>query len=246
MQLIPSIDLRGGHCVRLLRGDFAAETIYPRSPFDVAVGYRKLGARWLHVVDLDGAKTGGLAHRNQILQLVGESGLQLQVGGGVRNDVVASDLLEHGVARIVVGSAAVEQPELVTRWLERWGPARVVLALDVRLDAEGVPRVQTRGWTESTQLGLWDALAPYQRFPGLSVLCTDVACDGALEGPNLALYAEAVRRFPALCWQASGGVRHAADLAALAAAGASAAISGKAMLEQLIPHEELLPFLPSA
>ena len=245
MQLIPSIDLRGGHCVRLLRGDFAAETIYPRSPLDVAVGYRELGARWLHVVDLDGARAGVLAHRNQILELAGESGLQLQVGGGIRNDAIADDLLEHGVARIVVGSAAALDPALVTSWLERWGAARVVLALDVRLDDGGMPRVQIRGWTESTPLDLWEALAPYQLFSGLSVLCTDMARDGALEGPNVALYAEAVRRFPTLCWQASGGVRHAADLAALAAAGANAAISGKAMLERLIPHEELSPFLPS-
>ena len=131
-------------------------------------------------------------------------------------------------------------------WLELFGSERVVLAFDVRMDADGTPRVATHGWQRQSDLSLWDAV---QRFAAGSlkhVLCTDVARDGALNGPNVGLYETAVKRHREIEWQASGGVRDAADLHALARAGASAAISGKALLEHRIPGEELQPFLPNA
>jgi phosphoribosylformimino-5-aminoimidazole carboxamide ribotide isomerase len=251
MRLIPSIDLRGGFSVRLLRGDFGAETRYEEAPLEVAARYRAMGVRVLHVVDLDGARDGRVANRATVRALAQQPGLALQVGGGVRDASVVDDLLSLGVARVVVGSAAVERPDEVASWLSRWGAAKVVLALDVRADEQGMPRVHTRGWTAATQLSLWDALRPFAEVgaaassTGLTVLCTDIACDGALTGPNLALYTEAVQRFPQVRWQASGGVRSAADLGALAALGVDAAISGKAMLEHKISREELSPFLPN-
>lgn len=243
MLLIPSIDLRGGRCVRLLKGDFAAETRYELEPHELLVRYRTLGARWLHVVDLDGARDGQLANRSLILALASQQAVNLQVGGGVRNLEVVDDLLRHGVDRVVVGSAAVESPREVAGWLERFGAERVCLALDVRRDAEGVPRVQTRGWTRATELSLWSAVEGFLPHGLRHVLCTDVELDGAMQGPAVALYREAVRRFPGLRWQASGGVRDASDLAALAAAGAAAAISGKALLEERMRADELRPFL---
>jgi len=121
-----------------------------------------------------------------------------------------------------------------------------VLAFDVRLDAGGTPRLTTHGWESQTEASLWDAVASYLPHGALHVLCTDVARDGALSGPNLALYAEAVRRFPTVQWQASGGVSCGADLVELAATGAAAVISGRALLENRIPAAELVPFLPSA
>jgi phosphoribosylformimino-5-aminoimidazole carboxamide ribotide isomerase len=140
MLLIPSIDLRGGRCVRLLRGDFAAETRYDLEPHELLQRYRALGASWLHVVDLDGARDGALANRAVIAQLATQQALSLQVGGGIRAAADVADLIDHGVARVVVGSAAVEQPDEVRRWLRQLGPERVCLAFDVRLDAAGVPR----------------------------------------------------------------------------------------------------------
>ena len=116
----------------------------------------------------------------------------------------------------------------------------------MRLDESGVPYVVTHGWRQQSALALWDAVAGYVSDHLAHVLCTDASRDGALTGPNVALYREAVQRFPDIRWQASGGIRHAADLAALAECGASAAISGKALLEGLIPAEELRPFLPNA
>ena len=246
MQLIPSIDLRGGHCVRLLRGDFAAETRYELEPHELLQRYRALGAAWLHVVDLDGARDGALANRAVIAQLASQTAVKLQVGGGVRAQADLASLFDQGVARIVVGSAAVERAEEVRGWLRQYGPERICLAFDVRLDAGGTPLLRTRGWREATRVALWDAVVDFATAGLHHVLCTDIDRDGALAGPNLALYTEAVRRFPGVAWQASGGVASAADLRALAAAGVAAAISGKALLEERIAPEEMQPFLPNA
>ena len=248
--LIPSIDLRDGACVRLLRGDFAAETRYDLDAHELLTSYRALGASWLHVVDLDGARDSTRGNHALVQALCqqrrAERPLQLQVGGGVRDASDVDALLRLGVARVVVGSAAAERPAEVAAWLQRYGAERICLAFDVRLDADGVPRVQTRGWREATALSLWDAVAAFAAQDLRHVLCTDVDRDGALAGPNLALYREAQRRFARVRWQASGGIAQGADLGALAATGVAAAISGKALLEQRISVEELRPFLPNA
>jgi phosphoribosylformimino-5-aminoimidazole carboxamide ribotide isomerase len=245
MRLIPSIDLRNGRCVRLYKGDFGAETRYEAEPLALVRRYRDLGARWLHIVDLDGARDGRLAHRELIATLAAEPGVRLQVGGGLRTRAVVDDLLSLGVQRAVVGSAALEQPEAVAGWLRELGPERICLAFDARLDNSGTPVLQARGWLEATKWTLWQALERYAPAGLRHVLCTDIERDGALAGPNTALYAEAARRAPAIQWQASGGVSSIADLAALAASGAAAAISGKALLENRLPEKELQPFLPS-
>jgi phosphoribosylformimino-5-aminoimidazole carboxamide ribotide isomerase len=246
MLLIPAIDLLGGRCVRLYRGNFAAATHYELEAHTLLQRYRELGAAWVHVVDLDGAKDGMSANRAVILALASQHGVKLQVGGGVRTAVVIEDLLERGVERVVIGSAAVERPTEVLGWLARFGSERICLAFDVRLDGQGVARVRTHGWTQGGTLPLWEALQPFREHGLRHVLCTDIDQDGALTGPNLALYREAVRRCPELAWQASGGVRDASDLGALAGTGVAAAISGRALLEERMSTEELRPFLPNA
>jgi len=246
MHLIPAIDLRDGYCVRLLHGDFEAETRYATDPETLLIKYRNLGADWLHIVDLDGARGGALDNRAIILQLAAQKDVKLQVGGGLRNTAALAQVLDAGVARVVVGSAALTQAEQVQAWLRHFGPDRLTLAFDVSIDDHAVPRVMTHGWQQQSEHTLWDAVDSYVASELKHVLCTDVGRDGALTGPNIALYAEAVRRYPQIEWQASGGVRNAHDLHALAEVGASAAISGKALLEDLIPVEELQPFLPNA
>jgi phosphoribosylformimino-5-aminoimidazole carboxamide ribotide isomerase len=246
MRLVPAMDLRAGRCVRLLRGDFAQETRYATDPAALLAKYRDLGADWLHVVDLDGAKDGSAGNRPVIAELAVQKGLKLQMGGGLRSRDALARMLDLGVARVVVGSAAVTDSGEVRTWLEQFGPERVALAFDVRLDAHGTPRVATHGWQQQSTVSLWDAV---ERFAGSGlkhILCTDVSRDGALSGPNTALYAQAAQRHPHIEWQASGGIRDAHDLHTLAAAGAAAAISGKALLEELISEEELRPFLPNA
>jgi phosphoribosylformimino-5-aminoimidazole carboxamide ribotide isomerase len=246
MLLIPAIDLRNGRCVRLFQGDFGAETRYEHEPHELLRRYREFGATWLHVVDLDGAKDGVLANRSVIVALASQRGVKLQVGGGVRSAAVIDDLLRNGVERVVIGSAAIERPQEVAEWFGRFGSDRICLALDVRMDSGGEPRVRTHGWREGTAISLWEAISRYPSGTIKHVLCTDIERDGALSGPNLDLYRTALSRFPRLNWQASGGVRDAADLAALAEIGMSAAVSGKALLEERITSEELRPFLPDA
>jgi phosphoribosylformimino-5-aminoimidazole carboxamide ribotide isomerase len=247
LRLIPAIDLRGGRCVRLYQGRFDAETVYDDDPGRVLARYRELGARYVHVVDLDGARDGSQANHAVIARLVRACpDVLLQVGGGVRAQSVAEGWLALGVARVVVGSVAVLQPALVQEWLRAFGADRVVLAFDVRLDASGTPRLATHGWADQTDASLWDAVDDYLPHGARHVLCTDVARDGALSGPNLALYEDAARRYPMVEWQASGGVAGGADLRALESTGVAAVISGRALLEERIPIEELRPFLPSA
>jgi len=246
MLLIPALDLRGGRCVRLYQGDFAAETQYPLEPTVRVQRYRALGASWIHVVDLDGARHGELAHADLIASLAAIPGVRLQFGGGVREAATVEQLLQLGVARVVIGSAAIEQPEQLHLWLKRYGATRFCVAVDVRCDACGVPNVRTRGWQRDSGVTLWDALA--QRIPAgiRHVLCTDIERDGTLQGPNIELYREVQRRHPQLLWQASGGIRNAADLHALAELGIDAAVSGKALLEGHITIEELQSFLHDA
>jgi phosphoribosylformimino-5-aminoimidazole carboxamide ribotide isomerase len=243
MLLIPAIDLKQGRCVRLHQGDFSAETPYPLEPHELLQRYRALGASWLHVVDLDGAKDGALANRAIVIALASQPSVSLQVGGGVRSAEVVHDLLRHGVERVVVGSAALERPRDTAAWLERFGAERICLAFDVRMDTQGEPRVRTRGWTEGGTVSLWSAIEPFQSVGLRHVLCTDIERDGTLGGPNIELYRECMRRFPDLAWQASGGVRDAHDLTQLAHLGVAAAVSGKALLEERITAEELRPFL---
>ncbi len=188
MELIPAIDIRDGRCVRLLRGDFDRETRYDFDPVELAVRYRDAGARWLHVVDLDGAKAGRPQNLPLVARMRDASGLKIQLGGGLRTH---ADLVEAlSIAeRAVVGSLAVTEPSTVGAWLDELGGERLTLALDVRLGADGTPTVATHGWTQASAVTLADAVERYLAHGLRHVLCTDIDRDGALSGPNVALYA---------------------------------------------------------
>lgn len=246
MELIPAIDLRDGRVVRLFQGDFASETRYEVSPEDLYGRYAHAGARRVHVVDLDGARDGRAGNSPIVARLAALGSLKVQSGGGLRSSRQVQTLLSMGVARAVIGSVAVSQPDEVTGWFSEFSPDRLVLALDVRIDASGVPRVTTHGWQEQSDSSLWDLVDRFGRAGLRHVLCTDVARDGALTGPNFELYAEATARFPSIYWQASGGIRDAADLESLSRTGVSAAVSGKALIEGRMTPEELVPYLPGA
>ena len=245
MELIPAIDLRDGGCVRLLKGDFAQETRYAADPVELAQQYRELGARWLHVVDLDGAKRGEPANLPLIRRMHEASGIRVQLGGGIRTRA-SLELATDVAARVVLGSLAVSDPDLVASWIHELGPDRLTLALDVRIDAAGTPLIATHGWARASTLTLAAAIDRYAQAGLRHVLCTDIERDGALTGPNVALYAECVERWPGIEFQASGGVRDLADLQALTAAGVAATVSGKALLEGRLKPEEIRPFLRGA
>jgi len=242
LQVIPAIDLLGGRCVRLYKGDFAQVIEYPEDPVQIAARYRAAGLRRLHLVDLDGARSGMQGNEAIIRRLASEAGVDLQVGGGIRDLGRATALLQAGASRVVVGSVAAENPELALTWIDQLGAARMTLAFDVRLDAGGEPVVVTRGWTQSSGRSLWELLALFTPYPGLEFLCTDVERDGTLEGPNLALYTACTARFPGLSFIASGGVSGAADLPGLAATGVTGVVTGKALLDGRLSLEEIVQF----
>lgn len=242
MRLLPAIDVRGGRCVRLLKGDFDEETRYSVDPVELAQRYAELGARWLHVVDLDGAKRGEPVNLPLIRRMREAAGVSVQLGGGIRTRASLEQALDVA-DRVVIGSLAVSDAELVAAWLAELGVERLTLALDVRLTSDGAATIATHGWTRASTLTLAAAIEQFTGAGLRHVLCTDIDRDGALTGPNVALYRDCVARWPAVAFQASGGVRDAGDLAALAAAGVAGTISGKALLEGRLRPEEIRPFL---
>jgi phosphoribosylformimino-5-aminoimidazole carboxamide ribotide isomerase len=241
--VIPAIDLKDGRCVRLFKGEFEQVTRYEQDPLKLATAYRDAGCKLLHVVDLDGARDGRPANEKIIRSLGTVQGLALQVGGGLRNEALVEAVLESGVSRVVLGSVALVRPQAVADWLLDYGAGRMVLALDVRIDVGGVPRLASHGWTRDTGQDLWTVLEFFVKTGLRHVLCTDIERDGAMTGPNLDLYRQCVARYPKLAFQASGGIRHVGDLGALEDAGLHGAIVGKALLDGNIKLEELRPFL---
>jgi phosphoribosylformimino-5-aminoimidazole carboxamide ribotide isomerase len=228
---IPAIDVRDGRVVRLAQGDYARETRFDADPVALARSYAAQGARWLHLVDLDAARAGGYTLQPLVERLRAETGLKLQTGGGLRDEAGVAALLALGVERVVLGTVAVREPERVARWIERQGAERVVLALDTRQDAEGCWRLPVSGWTDEGTDLLPSLLSAYAASGVRHVLCTDIARDGMLSGFNLDLYRDLTLRWPMLRLQASGGVRDLADVRAARAAGAGAAILGRALLQ---------------
>lgn len=242
MRIIPAIDLKDGSCVRLYKGDFDKTQEYSKNPAEIAVRFNALDVKDLHVVDLDGARTGDGSNRDVVAEIIRATALDVQLGGGIRETRHINDWLAAGVRRCVIGSVAIENPALTSEWLTEFGGDKIVLALDVRLDGDGTPRLTSQGWTRDSELSLWDCIDRYGELGLSHVLCTDVSRDGAMLGPNFSLYAQALKRYPELKLQASGGVRHIEDLIALRDAGVPAAITGKAMLDGKITAEEIQSF----
>lgn len=245
MKIIPAIDLHDGKCVRLYKGDFDKVTHYSDQPLEIARAYAALRVDDLHIVDLDGARTGSQQNARVVRELCAETPLTVQLGGGIRDSDRVRYWLENGVARCVVGSVAVEEPERVAAWIGEFGTDRIVLALDVTIEEQG-PILATQGWTTSTGVSLWDLLDRYSTLGAKHLLCTDIGRDGAMSGPNFDLYAEALRRYPDLRLQASGGVRDIGDIGRLRNIGVPAAITGKALLDGKISAPEVESFLRSA
>jgi phosphoribosylformimino-5-aminoimidazole carboxamide ribotide isomerase len=214
MECLPAIDLRGGRCVRLLRGDFAEETVYG-DPLELARAFVEAGAPALHLVDLDAARGAEATNAAVVGQLLSALPVPVQVGGGVRDASRATALLDLGAARVIVGTWAVESPEAV-RELAARHPARIAIGLDHRRAAGGgaAREVALRGWSEGGGTDVAEVLDVYAGSPLGAVVVTNIALDGTLEGPDLEGYAELLGR-STLPLVASGGVGTVADLVAL-------------------------------
>jgi phosphoribosylformimino-5-aminoimidazole carboxamide ribotide isomerase len=224
MELWPAIDLRGGRCVRLLQGDYARETVFGDDPVAMVRQFVAGGARRLHLVDLDGAKDGVPSQADLVGRMVATAGVSCQLGGGIRSLETARQYLDAGVARVIVGSVAIENPTLLERMAAEF-PGQVVLGLDAR---DG--RVAVRGWVDTSSLTAVDVARRHAGLPLAAIVYTDIAMDGMLSGPNLAALEEmiAATRLPVI---ASGGVASADDIRRVAGIGATGCIVGRALYD---------------
>ena len=236
----PAIDVRDGRVVRLQQGDYDRETRYDDDPFAVAMRYADAGARWLHLVDLDAARAGGYTLAPLLRQIAADGRLQVQTGGGVRDADALDAIFDAGAARVVVGSLAVRSPDLVAGWLQRFGAECLTIALDTRQDADGTWQLPVHGWTERAALDLDACLTHYAQAGARHVLCTDIARDGMLQGPNLDLYRAVLARGEGFALQASGGVRDLGDVMGARDAGCAGVVLGRALLEGRLDLVEAL------
>jgi phosphoribosylformimino-5-aminoimidazole carboxamide ribotide isomerase len=244
MELYPAIDLRGGRCVRLHQGDYGLETVYGDDPVALAEGFAAAGASWIHMVDLDAARTGEPANRAAIAAVARSVDARVQAGGGVRDEAAAAALLDAGVARIVLGTAAMADPALVAKLASRH-PGQVAVGLDARGGA-----VAVRGWTEGAGVDLLDAVRRFEGMGAAALVVTEIERDGTLAGPDLEGLGS-VLAATQIDVIASGGVGSLADLRALAALAVdgrrlAGAIVGKALYEGTFTVEEALTTIAAA
>ena len=237
MIIYPAMDLMDGRPVRLAQGRFDDVDSYLTDPVEAVLAFERAGAESAHIVDLDGAREGRPCQHGLIADIALTVSLGLQVAGGFREAEHLKRMYDAGVDRVVIGSLAVKQPDLVREFFAEFGGDRITLALDVSL-ADGTPKVLTSGWTEASGRTLWDVAALYPEAKHM--LVTDVSKDGMMAGPNVALMAEIAERLPQVQLQASGGVSSLDDLRALQQAGAAGAIVGKALWEQKIDLQEAI------
>jgi len=229
--IFPAIDLMDGGCVRLLKGDFTLRTNYDTDPIAMAKEFAAAGAKWLHVVDLDGAKNQMAAQSDLIIDIAKSANLNVQTGGGLRNIGQIKHLLSGGIERAVIGSLAIKDPELVKAWMRELGPEKIVLAIDVFTDLDGTPRPATHGWTQTSELSLWQVIDGFLGAGLQTILVTDIAKDGGLQGSNIGLYKEIAARYPKLDLITSGGVGSLEDVRSLKALTPAGIIIGKALYE---------------
>lgn len=238
--IIPAIDLIDGRVVRLEKGDFNAVTQFDYSPLEQLKLYQDAGSELLHLVDLNGAKSPANRQLPLIRQLVKQLDAPVQVGGGVRSEQDVVALLEAGVAKVVIGSLTVSEPETVAGWIKQYGADRITAALDVRLDDNNEPKILTHGWQKGSGRSLTEVIAPLLEAGLSNVLCTDIDRDGMLTGPNVELYKRLVADYPTVRWQASGGIAELNDLRQLKAINIGGIIIGKALLTGRFSIEEAI------
>ena len=240
MIIYPAIDIKDGQCVRLYQGNFDQKTVYNTAPLEMAKNYQKFGAHYVHVVDLDGAKDGQAAQSEQIFEIAKQSNLLVQTGGGIRDQKTIETYLNNGIHRVVLGSIAVKDPQLVKSFLNTFGGEKILLAIDININQEGTPMAAVHGWQQASDTSLWQLIDTYLSSGLKHILCTDISKDGTLQGPNFALYQECLTRHPTLSIQASGGVSSLQDLKKLKKLNVAGVIVGKALYENCFSLEEAL------
>jgi phosphoribosylformimino-5-aminoimidazole carboxamide ribotide isomerase len=232
--VLPAIDLIGGQVVRLRQGNYQESTVYPGSPLALAQEWEAAGLTHLHLVDLDGAKAGHVVNLETLRAITAQTKLQVDFGGGLRSNADLDPVLGSGAKQITAGSLAVKNPDLVNEWIKTHGPERIILGVDIR---DGW--VAVSGWQDTSKIWWEDFVNSWFETGLRTVICTDIARDGMMEGPAFDLYETMLRYFPEMKLIASGGVSSITDIQELDRQGLYGAIIGKAIHEGIVTAEEL-------
>lgn len=244
--IIPAIDLIGGKVVRLYQGDYAQKTEYSANPQERFDLYVSQGAKFLHLVDLDGAKDTSKRQLDVISSLIKNTPVPIEIGGGIRTKKDVEDLIRIGAERVVIGSTAVKDPEMVKEWMKEFGAEHIVLALDINIDPVTQKRfIAVKGWQENSSVTIEELINNFKEVGLKYVLCTDISRDGTLKGSNVELYADLHKEFPEIEFLASGGIGSLDDIANVRDSGASGIILGRALLEGKFDVKEAIECWPN-
>lgn len=234
MKIIPAIDIIDGKCVRLSQGDYAQKTVYNEDPLEVAKEFEDHGIRYLHLVDLDGAKSSKVVNWSVLERIATKTNLHIDFGGGVKSDEDIRGVFNAGAKQVTAGSIAVKSPETVERWINEFGGERIILGADVRNR-----KIAINGWLEESELEISAFLERYLKMGICTSICTDISKDGMLQGASTELYVDLLKQFPDLQLIASGGVTSIQEIIELQQKGLHGAIVGKAIYEGRIKLKEL-------
>ena len=226
IEIIPAIDIIDGKCVRLSQGDYGRKKVYNEDPLEVAKEFQDHGIQRLHLVDLDGAVSHHIVNYKVLEKIANHTSLVVDFGGGIKSDEDLKIAFECGAQMVTGGSIAVKEPELFASWIQRYGSDKIILGADVK-----ERKIAINGWTEKSDCDIINFLEDYIAKGVTKVVCTDIDCDGMLEGTSIKLYKEILQHFPSLYLVASGGVSCIADIEALQAAGVPAVVFGIALYD---------------
>lgn len=233
MRIIPAIDIINGKCVRLTKGDYATQKTYNENPVEVARSFEDAGIKYLHLVDLDGAKSGSIVNHKVLESIATQTNLTIDFGGGVKSDTDIQKAFEYGASQITAGSIAVKNTEKVAEWLSRYGAEKIILGADCNNR-----KIAVNGWLQESDTDVLEFIQGYQEKGIKTVICTDIAKDGMLQGPSTNLYKEIIGSAN-INLIASGGITIIQDLFDMKAIGCEGAIIGKALYEGKIELKEL-------
>ena len=238
IKLIPAIDIIGGRCVRLTKGNYNEKTIYHENPVDVAKEFEQLGLTRLHLVDLDGAKSDHVINIDVLKAISTQTNLHVDFSGGIKSDDDIKDVFNNGANMVTIGSVAVNNPYLFNKWLKEYGPQKIILGADIKNGS-----IAINGWKDETKKSIYSFLEHYISLVIINILCTDITKDGTLSGPAYNLYTEILRRFPEINLIASGGVSSNEDIIKLDKLGVKAVVFGKAYYEHKIDIKTLMQYV---
>lgn len=241
IDIIPAIDLIDGHCVRLTQGDYSKTKVYEENPVDMALRYADCGVRRLHVVDLDGAKAKAPCNLHLLERMATATTLDIEWGGGIKNTDALRLAIDAGASRVICGSVAVDNPALFAEWLHSFTPKRIILGADVRNG-----KVATHGWLRESSISVYELTDEFLPHGLSQLICTDIAKDGMLQGPDFSFYTELQQHYPSVNITLSGGVSSMNDIEKAHSLGIRAIIIGKAIYEGKITLKELEQWLQNA